>query len=213
MALKENGVLNQQCKFLILSKFLILRLFFYFSLICSGTFINFDLSAQSTQAADMLQSSGKISILTNRISASELPAPGLPLELKAELQNTRDFRQPLKILLVRDQQFQEFVSEPGLPDSREKPQYSISIPAPLVELEYQFVLNMPDGSIITSLKNKVRRNCLPDTTPAVEKIELNMDDKEKFDLLVAQNALIEGEIANFESAVRELKLLSSMLTK
>ena len=195
-------MLNQQFKFSILGL-----------LFCFGIFLNLDLNAQLNENSDMLQTNGKISIITNIISAAELPAPGLPLELKAELQNTRDFRQPLKILLVRDQQFQEFISEPGLPDSREKPQYSIKIPAPLVELEYQFVLTMPDGSVITSLKNKVRRNCMPDITPALEKIESNMDDKEKFNLLVAQNSLIEGEIANFETAVNELKMLSSMLAK
>ncbi len=180
-------------------------IFFIVSAFCSDALAQTSLNSLGQQ--------GKISISANKIAAADLPAPGMPIELKAELNNTRDFRYPLKVLLVLDQEFQEFMSDPGLPDSREKPQYSIKIPAPVVEVEYQFVLTMPDGSFIVSPRQKVRRNCQPDISPAINEIDPAIDGSDKLNLLIVQNQKIEEELANLQSAVDEIRQLSGMLAK
>jgi hypothetical protein len=170
-----------------------------------------DLAAQNKLIEEFEKRPVQIVLGENR--PEKLPAPGLPIELNAKLLNTRDFRQPLRLLLVKDQNFQEILTNPGLPDSGETPRYSISIPAPLVELSYQFLLTLADGSIVTSPRQSIRRDCVPDITPALEQIGSEISGDARFKTLIEQNKTIENEISNLQLTIEDLKQVNTMLAK
>ena len=154
-----------------------------------------------------------ITIKAQSIDPTKLPFPGQTLTLNAEVNNTRDFRLPIRLLAMRDGKFYEIAVLSGLLGANDKPQYKVEIPAPIAEIAYQFVLISPDGSAITSQRVSVRRSCIPNILPALGELPDEMDGSERFNVLLVNNKRMEQEISNLEKAAIEVDALSELITQ
>lgn len=159
------------------------------------------------------QNKSQLTVSASQVDEKKLPFPGQILTLTAEVSNTRDFRLPARVLIVRDGQFQEIKTQPGVLGANEKPQYKVEVPSPVGELVYQFVVTGPDGTISSSLRQTVRRSCIPNLSPALSAVPDQLDGEERFSVLMAENKRLEQEIANLETAALELDSMKELISQ
>jgi hypothetical protein len=153
-----------------------------------------------------------VTIEASQLDPKKMPYPGKPLVLSAELQNTRDFNLPVRLLAVRDGKLYEVAVPRGVLSVQDRPQYQVSLPAPLAEISYQFIVSLPDGNTASSKRYIARRSCLPDTVPAEGEIQEDLEGSERFNQLLVDNKRLEREIDNLERAASELDALSELIS-
>lgn len=102
-----------------------------------------------------------IDISHNEISAASLPAPGQPLVITAHVKGLVDKSAVAKVLVVRDGLLLELNDSEG-ESTADKTSFSVTVPSPLAELSYQFIVSSSQGFIGNSKRFSVKRPCVPD---------------------------------------------------
>lgn len=72
--------------------------------------------------------------------------------------------------MVRDGRLTESVVDKSYINEYEQTIYEMTIPSPLVEITYQFVVPLKDGSVVSSMRYSVRRSCIPQVDSALLEI-------------------------------------------
>jgi|GEM_PF-3440425 len=125
-----------------------------------------------------------------------LPRPGMPLDLKFQLNNHRKPAKFAKIMITLDDQFYEIPIFDSYYNLREKPEYKITIPAPFVELSYQFFYSNDKSKQNVSQFYKITRNCLPDVLIAEEEIPTEFSGNKRLEeaFILAHELQLDNEL-------------------
>ena len=70
------------------------------------------------------------------------------MQLTVELVNSRDVEAKIRLVGSRDGRFMDIAFPLGALNKLDHAEFSVSIPAPLAAMTYQFVVHQPDGSLI-----------------------------------------------------------------
>ncbi len=170
------------------------------------------LSADSALAQNK-ESAKNINVLHTPIKATELPFPGGDLLISATLENTRNSQLVLKGFFVKDGKVVEQNLEDFSTNDREQLVYATKIPAPLAELNYQFVL-LDKGQVIATTKRfSVRRNCIPNIAGMKLGMPEDSNMKDRVKVLQLQATSIQEEVQNYEKSITLLEELKSLTDK
>lgn len=97
-------------------------------------------------------------------TASTLPIPGKPLTLSIHTKKAPGMENAkAKAILIRDGLLLELNDSKPKIASEDSYSFSFTIPSPLAELDYHFVISS-GGQFSSSKRYSVRRSCVPDVT-------------------------------------------------
>jgi hypothetical protein len=143
--------------------------------------------------------------------AQDLPAPGAPLKLSFQLTNTREITQLVTALVTVDGELMNVLGSEGYLNEYDNPAFEIATIAPLGELAYQLVVRGQDGSIVTSKRYAVRRNCLPSVDLTDVAIPEKTQGREKLELIIQKTKGLERDLGTLEQALRTGTKLKELL--
>jgi hypothetical protein len=144
----------------------------------------------------MDQSYSKQSFAANQLNEIDLPAPGSSLNITAHSFDRLDLQPKARVVYVRDGELTDVFLPPSRLGSNGRPEYMLNIPAPVSDLSYQFFRYNPDGTITSSQKVFVNRNCLPKSEYSIKDYEIKTHDSREKILYDARRAnALEKELA------------------
>jgi hypothetical protein len=92
-------------------------------------------------------------------SSEKLPPPGTKMRLTAYVEGSKNFEQPVRVLLERDKKMVDIWLPSGKLDMNEKTFYEFTLHAPSHRMKYRFLLYTPEGETISSPEYSVERSC------------------------------------------------------
>jgi hypothetical protein len=144
--------------------------------------------------------------------AKSIPFPGQELTLEVTVLNSKKIDNRLRVLAVHDGKLVDFSLTEGSADLQDRAHYSVKLPAPISELNYQFVLYGANDTVSVSPRYSLRRPCEPDLRSTVIEREPNDNSSEQIRLAKIARSL-EREIKAYEFAVRVLEELERSLSE
>jgi len=166
--------------------------------------------SSSTLQAQSGTRRGAIAILHQPPSVKELPYPGQTLELSAKLTNTRSTEGQMLVALVKDGRNMQILARPGYLNERDQPTYEFEFPSPTTEVDYQLLLQLPDGSVVASPKYAMRRSCIPNVQLAPSEISQDAQGSERLRQLVVQMNQLGDDLRSYDKALQLLQRLKEL---
>jgi hypothetical protein len=147
--------------------------------------------------------------------AQVLPFPGQKIILKVTLQNTKAPAKELRTFVSVDGRALELPAPKNNYDTGDRPTYEIEAFAPLAELAYHFVATLENGTVITSPRYMVRRDCIPSSAGAENKNELSPQSpaSDRVRALLIQSESLGNDLASVDSAIQLISSLQEALAK
>jgi hypothetical protein len=142
---------------------------------------------------------------------TDLPFPGKLMSLEAKLLNTKQTNRKLRVLIVRDGRLLDLSTDGALLNERDIPTYKFTIYSPLAEISYQFILYNPDGTVTTSRRYSVRRDCLPNVELTGVKPDSELSADEKIAALAHQSRGLDRDLEAYERALGLLEELRTII--
>lgn len=134
-------------------------------------------------------------------SGQEMPSPGAPLTLRAQLFNTNDVSIQLRTFANIDGSLIELTPSKVYLNRDDYPEYIIETHAPRVTLSYFFVAYGPNGNVVTSEEYTLQRPCVPTIEPVSVEIEADSNNgQERLLEYVHKNWTIEKELEAYDHA-------------
>jgi hypothetical protein len=157
--------------------------------------------------------SSKLQISHRQPEAAKVPLPGSPMQLTVELVNSRDVEAKIRLVGSRDGRFMDIAFPLGALNKLDHAEFSVSIPAPLAAMTYQFVVHQPDGSLTTSARYLIKRPCIQNFRVEVDKDDPNARVKHELGTLIAKSKTLERDTQNLDAALKALKEISATLNQ
>jgi hypothetical protein len=134
-------------------------------------------------------------------SGQEMPPPGAPLTLRAQLFNTNDVSIQLRTFANIDGSLIELTPSKVYLNRDDYPEYVIEAHAPQVTFSYFFVAYAPTGDVVRSEEYTLQRPCVPSIEPVSVEIEADANNgQERLREYVHKNWAIEKELEAYEHA-------------
>ena len=134
--------------------------------------------------------------VANQLNEIDLPAPGASLNITAHSLDTLDLQPRARVVFVRDGELLDIFLPPSRLGSNGRPEYLLNIPSPVSDLSYQFFRYNNDGTITSSQKVFVNRNCLPKSEYNIKDYDIKTHDSREKILSDARRAnALEKELA------------------
>lgn len=144
------------------------------------------------------------------LSAS-LPLPGALMPISVELANSRDIEARVRLVGTRDGRFIDIAYPLGVLNRQDHAEFTVSIPAPLASMTYQFIVHQPDGTLSTSARYSIKRPCIQNFRVDIAKDDPNAKVKQELAGLIAKSKSLERETTSLEASLKILEGLSENL--
>ena len=164
-----------------------------------------------SQQADTQEIAPAIEIYHEPPSGEELPAPAESLTLRVQIINTRDITMKMTAVISMDGRLTQVPLKNEYLNAYDHPEFSLSVSAPQGEMTYQFVLYLPDGTLLSSERYRIRRPCRLDTTLADPKeiTKLRGDDRLGAVVTLARNLKLHADA--YTQAIALLQELKELI--
>lgn len=159
------------------------------------------------------QSPSKLQVGHRQPETAKVPLPGSPMTLTVELVNSRDVETKIRLVGSRDGRFMDIAFPLGALNKLDHAEFSVSIPAPLAAMTYQFIIHQPDGSLSTSARYLIKRPCIQNFRVEVSKDDPNARIKHELGTLIAKSKSLERDTQNLEAALKALKDITTSLNQ
>ena len=157
-------------------------------------------------------SSEIISVVHRPAPPHSIPQFGTPMTIQVELINTYDIDAKIRLVGAKDGRFIDISFPRGALNDSDHPTFSIEIPSPVAAMSYQFVVHQRDGSLSTSKKFLLKRNCIQNFKVAVPEDVPNSDFRREVSSLVAQAKVLERDTISLESSLKLLEDIKTSLS-
>jgi len=157
------------------------------------------------------QDGDKIRIVHRAMTSGSIPALGTPMRINVELINTFDIDAKLRLIGAKDGRFIDIAFPRGALNDIDRPVFSIEIPSPVAVMTYQFVVQERDGSLSSSEKFVVKRECIQNFTVAVPENTQNTEFRREVSTLVAQAKTLERDTVSLEASLKLIEDMRSSL--
>lgn len=169
------------------------------------------LLSNSTSYAQDKQPQTKLQVGHRSPLAASLPLPGALMPISVELVNSRDIEAKVRIVGARDGRFMDVAFPLGVLNRQDHAEFTVSVPAPLASMTYQFIVHQPDGTLSTSAKYTIKRPCIQNFRVDISKDDPNAKVKQELAGLIARSKSLERETTNLEASLKILEGLSESL--
>lgn len=159
------------------------------------------------------QSPSKLQVGHRQPETAKVPLPGSPMTLTVELVNSRDVETKIRLVGSRDGRFMDIAFPLGALNKLDHAEFSVSIPAPLAAMTYQFIIHQPDGSLSTSARYLIKRPCIQNFRVEVSKDDPNARIKHELGTLIAKSKSLERDTQSLEAALKALKDITTSLNQ
>lgn len=154
-----------------------------------------------------------IKIIHSPLDSKSIPAVGTPLRFQVQLLNTYDIESKVRLVGSKDGRFIDIAFPRGALNAVDQPTFSIEIPSPVAVMAYQFVVHQRDGSLTTSPKYILKRQCIQNFKVAVPEGLSNSDYLTSISSLVAKSKLLERETSSLESSLKLIEDIKASLAQ
>lgn len=162
---------------------------------------------QSTNDAEPL-----ISVIHRPIASHAIPQIGTPMDIQVELVNTFDIDSKIRLVGAKDGRFIDIAFPRGALNAVDRPTFHIEIPSPVAAMTYQFIVHQRDGSLSSSERFSIKRECIQNFKVSVPEDAPNSDFKREVSSLVAQSKILERDTMSLEASLKLLEDIKSSLT-
>ena len=145
-----------------------------------------------------------ISIYVEPIEPSDLPLPGQPLTLSAQLINSKDVTLPMRALVSIDGKLMDIPVTDAELNKFDYPEYLLKVHSPRSEITYQFILSEDEESVLFSDRYSVRRECVIEEVTVDPEVATDLKRQERLDTLVQVAKGLKREINAYNEAKRLL---------
>lgn len=183
------------------------KLFTICSLLATVAILAQPVMAEDSEGAELISSVAIVH--TPPFEGPELPAPGKPIEIVAQLANSQDAKNLMRLMLVRDGQLTQVPLTKSYLNAYDQPEYVFRTNAPITEMRYFFILpaSADTPSPTFSKQFHLRRPCMPRVSLTELPKEGSADGEERLNALVANANALEREVIAYDQAVVILKEL------
>lgn len=135
-----------------------------------------------------------------------LPNPGTPLTITTRYVGSPRVDLPLKLLFVADGKAFTVIMDGGY-DSNGEPLYSVTLPTPLAQLSYSFIIVKENGEAVVSPRYEITRSCIPIISSNIleQKAEDSSDSKNELIKLAQETKTLEQELVMYQSIIKILE--------
>lgn len=169
--------------------------------------------ATADAGATQSQSPSKLQVGHRQPETARIPLPGSPMTLTVELANSRDVEAKIRLVGSRDGRFMDIAFPLGALNKLDYAEFSLSVPAPLAAMTYQFVVHQPDGSLTASARYLIKRPCIQNFRVEVSQDDPNARIKHELGTLIAKSKTLERDTQNLEAALKALKDIKASLNQ
>ncbi len=168
--------------------------------------------AQTSHAQPTEDSGEPIKILHHPLDSKSLPPMGNPMRLEVELVNTFDITSMLRLIGAKDGRFIDIAFPRGALNPADRPTFQIEIPSPIAAMTYQFVVHQRDGSLSSSEKFTIKRDCIQNFKVAVPEDAPNADFRREVSSLVSQAKTLERDTTSLEASLKLVEDIKASLS-
>ena len=160
----------------------------------------------------LAQSAGELRFASRSPLEQDLPPPGYPFTIGVELLGTRESRQKVHVVVRLDGRAVSIALGEGSYSINDTVEFKTEIPAPLYSLEYNFVLELEDGSLLFSDRMGVARSCRADITPfSADQIQ-GATERARLEAVYWASKKLEGELVMYEQINKLLAEIEKLRT-
>ncbi len=168
--------------------------------------------AQRSYAQPADGESKPIKILHRPLDSQSIPSIGNPMRLEVELVNTFDITSTLRLIGAKDGRFIDIAFPRGALNAVDRPTFQIDIPSPVAAMTYQFVVHQRDGSLSSSEKFTIKRDCIQNFKVAVPEDAPNTEFRREVSSLVSQAKILERDTASLEASLKLIEDIKASLS-
>jgi hypothetical protein len=154
-----------------------------------------------------------IKVVHEPIPPSSVPPLGSLMQIKVELLNTTDITTKIRLIGAKDGRFIDVNFPRGALNNRDKPVFTVELPAPVAAMSYQFVIHQPSGSLTTSGKYILKRSCIQNFRVAPPEAGSTVAYQQEVATLVAKAKNLEREAISLEASFKLLEELQTSVTQ
>jgi len=165
--------------------------------------------SQSQQDDD---SGEPITVIHRPIPPESISQVGTPMSIQIELHNTYDINAKVRLVGAKDGRFIDIAFPRGALNESDHPTFSIEIPSPIAAMSYQFVVHQRDGTLSSSKKFIIKRDCIQNFKVSVPEDAPNSEFRKEVSSLIAQAKILERDTISLESSLRLLEDIKSSLS-
>lgn len=145
-----------------------------------------------------------VQVMHRPVEGAAIPPATAPMQIVAELKNSRQTDVTIRIVGSKDGRHIDIVMPKGELNTVDNAEYTITIPAPIALMSYQFVIHQPDGSITTTKRFSIRRACIQTFSVNDFKDDPDAEFKKKLGSLVSELKTLESNTASYDEAFKIL---------
>lgn len=184
----------------------------YFSIAASILVLLYALVPGTSQSQKPENSEKKISVVHRPLASNAISQVGSTISIQIELLNTYDIDAKIRLVGAKDGRFIDISFPRGALNELDHPTFSIEIPSPLAVMSYQFVVHQRDGSLSSSEKFIIKRNCIQNFKVTVPEDGKDGDFRREISSLVGQAKLFERDTISLESSLKLIEDIKASLS-
>lgn len=155
--------------------------------------------------------STEVSIYSENLDPLDLPDPGEPMVIAAQLLNTKDTSSEMRALAVVDGRLIDMPAAKSFLNKYDFPEYRFEVNAPVSDLSYHFVWVDKNGGAIFSDRFEIRRECAPDIAKVNPEIGPEIRGQEKLNLLIEKSNALHREASLYNRALEIITDIKTLL--
>jgi hypothetical protein len=152
-----------------------------------------------------------IRILHRQLDSKSIPQIGNPMRLEVELLNTFDITSSVRLVGAKDGRFIDIAFPRGALNAADRPTFQIEIPSPIAAMTYQFVVHQRNGSLSSSEKFTIKRDCIQNFKVVVPEDVPNTEFRREISTLVSQAKILERDTASLEASLKLVEDIKASL--
>jgi hypothetical protein len=145
-----------------------------------------------------------VQVMHRPLEGNAIPQATLPMNIVAELKNSRQTDVTIRVVGSKDGRLIDIVMPKGELNTVDNAEYSLTIPAPVAVMSYQFVIHQPDGSVTTTKRFSIKRPCIQTFSVDEFKGDPDAEFKQKLGALVSELKTLESNTASYDEAFKIL---------
>ncbi len=167
---------------------------------------------QSSYAQTAQEEHKPIRIIHRPFDPASIPAIGNPMRIEIELVNTFDITSTVRLIGAKDGRFVDIAFPRGELNSVDRPTFHVELPSPIAAMTYQFVVHQGDGSLTSSEKFTIKRDCIQNFKVAVPEDAPNADFRREVSTLVSQAKVLERDTASLEASLKLIEEIKASIS-
>lgn len=164
-------------------------------------------------AGDLSSKGPRIELLHTPPVSSELPPVGSLMRLQVALINTTDIETRIRLIGSKDGRFIDIAFPTGALNNSDKPTFTVDIPSPIAVMSYQFIIHQRDGSLTSSRKFIVKRDCIQNFAVEVPEDTSTTQFRREVASLITQAKIIERDNKSLDASLRLLEEMKASFSR